>query len=317
MSVIGRYAPSPTGVLHLGNLRTALLAWTLARQQQGGFVLRFEDLDPRSKSEYYSLQIHDLEAIGIDWDSAPLKQSEHIERYSDIILSLQENNMTYECFCTRKNLQQVASAPHLPPGIYPGNCRRLSSNEKKERKSNSKNRNPSLRIKTNNDQKEFNDLVFGPQIDRVDDFVLRRSDGIFSYNFVSVVDDHYQGINQVVRGRDLIPSTPRQIFLFEALQYDAPSYAHVPMVLNNRGVRLSKRDGAITLSELKDNGWSYKDVFSLLCASVGVPDCRDPQDFITRFKPTIFPREDWFLNPDLLKNGPANPELFLRYKIDS
>ncbi|MDF2421330.1 tRNA glutamyl-Q(34) synthetase GluQRS, partial [Trueperella pyogenes] len=242
----GRYAPSPTGDLHLGNLRTALLAWAFARHDSKRFHMRMENLDDRSRPEYYERQLSDLAAIGIDWDGDVLYQTDRIDRYDHIFAELAERGLLYECYCTRRELADVASAPHRPPGSYPGTCRNLTAAQREAGRAKlaGMNRGPAYRLRTDVADMTVTDRIAGEYTGAVDDLVIRRGDGAYSYNFVSVVDDGEYGITQVVRGDDLLPSTPRQVYLQKLLGYATPEYIHVPLVLNREGIRLAKRDGA-------------------------------------------------------------------------
>ncbi|MDP9800700.1 glutamyl-tRNA synthetase [Arcanobacterium wilhelmae] len=303
----GRFAPSPTGDFHLGNLRTALLAWAFARHDGRGFVMRMEDLDERSRPQYVTTQLRDLEAIGLDWDGPVLFQHEHVERYADVAARLLETGALYECYCTRKELSQVASAPHQPPGSYPGTCRHLTGKEREAGRAKlaGLNRGPALRLATDVVELAVTDRQLGAYTGAVDDFVIRRGDGVFSYNFVSVADDAYQGVTQIVRGDDLLPSTPRQVYLQRVLGVPPPEYAHVPLVLNTRGQRLAKRDGAVTLTQLAEFGWGSADVVALLALSLGLPPVRGASEFVQVFDPDALPREPWELDVDALQAGPA------------
>jgi glutamyl-tRNA synthetase len=226
----GRFAPSPTGDLHLGNLRTALLAWLFARSAGSGFLMRMEDLDTgRVRPGAEENQLDDLRAIGIDWDGPVVRQSERLELYAAALDRLD----TYPCFCTRAEIREAASAPHGPVGAYPGTCRELTFAQRAEREASG--RPPALRVRADGS---------------VDDFVVRRGDGAFAYNLAMVVDDADMGIDQVVRGHDLLDSTPRQVWLGRVLGLPEPDYVHVPLVLGPDGARLAKRHGAVTLREL-------------------------------------------------------------------
>jgi glutamyl-tRNA synthetase len=243
--VKGRFAPSPTGVLHLGNLRTALLAWLFARSAGSAFVVRVEDLDTgRVRPGLAAQQLADLAAIGLDWDGPVWVQSERLAHYERALASLP----VYECFCTRAEIRESASAAHGPVGVYPGTCRDLSDAERSAWRA--AGRVPSLRVRADATVVQFEDRVLGPQAGVVDDFVVRRNDGAFAYNLAVVVDDAAQGIEEVVRGADLADSTPRQIWLARALGHPECAYAHVPLVLNAEGRRLAKRDGDVTLREV-------------------------------------------------------------------
>ncbi|MFC5280697.1 tRNA glutamyl-Q(34) synthetase GluQRS [Arcanobacterium canis] len=302
----GRFAPSPTGDFHIGNLRTALLAWAFARHDSRGFVMRMEDLDERSRPQFVSSQLCDLEAIGLTWDGSVLYQHEHLDYYADVVSDLLRDGALYECYCTRKELSQVASAPHQPPGSYPGTCRYVNEEERVagREKLAAMNRGPALRLATDVIELRVEDRQLGPYTGAVDDFVIRRGDGVFSYNFVSVVDDARTGVDQIVRGDDLLPSTPRQVYLQRKLGVSTPQYAHVPLVLNTRGQRLAKRDGAVTLSQLAPFGWTSADVVALLSTSLGYAPVRSAQDFLTEFDPQTLPREPWIVDVDALRDGP-------------
>ncbi|QJC21209.1 tRNA glutamyl-Q(34) synthetase GluQRS [Arcanobacterium buesumense] len=268
----GRFAPSPTGDFHLGNLRTALLAWAFARHTGRDFHMRIEDLDDRSRPQYIHRQLGDLETLGIDWDGPEIRQSQRLDRYEEIYADLRKSGALYECYCTRKELATLASAPHQPPGSYAGTCRNLSDDERVagREKMRVANRKAAFRLRTTNTEICLEDRQLGVYQAMIDDFVIRRGDGVFSYNFVSVVDDGEFGVTQIVRGDDLLSSTPRQIYLQQQLGYATPEYAHVPLVLNTAGARLAKRDGAVTLSELTELGWSVGDIIDLIASSLGM-----------------------------------------------
>ncbi|MEW6868952.1 tRNA glutamyl-Q(34) synthetase GluQRS [Trueperella pyogenes] len=298
----GRYAPSPTGDLHLGNLRTALLAWAFARHDSKRFRMRMENLDDRSRPEYYERQLSDLAAIGIDWDGDVLYQTDRIDRYDHIFAELAERGLLYECYCTRRELADVASAPHRPPGSYPGTCRNLTAAQREAGRAKlvGMNRGPAYRLRTDVADMTVTDRIAGEYTGAVDDLVIRRGDGAYSYNFVSVVDDGEYGITQVVRGDDLLPSTPRQVYLQKLLGYATPEYIHVPLVLNREGVRLAKRDGAVTLSELSGFGWTPDDVRALLLSSLGLA----PGAGVAEFVPESIPKQPWILDVAGLAAGP-------------
>ncbi|WP_237210520.1 tRNA glutamyl-Q(34) synthetase GluQRS [Rothia nasimurium] len=263
----GRYAPSPSGDLHLGNLRTALLAWLMARSAGGRFVMRVEDLD-RVKKGAAERQLADLAALGIDWDGPVLYQSTRREAYADALTRLREAGLVYECYCTRKEIQEASSAPHGAPGAYPGTCRNLTEAERAERR---QLRPASLRLKAQVKEWTVTDRFAGEYTDSVDDFVLVRADGVYAYNLVCVVDDDYQGVTEVVRGDDLLPSAPRQAYLAQLLGLPVPAYAHVPLALNTEGKRLAKRDGAVTLAELTAAGVSTERIMRMIAASIPLP----------------------------------------------
>ncbi|WP_280468360.1 tRNA glutamyl-Q(34) synthetase GluQRS [Nocardia cyriacigeorgica] len=290
----GRYAPSPSGDLHLGNLRTALLAWLFARSSGRRFVLRIDDLD-RVRPGAEARQLADLAAIGLDWDLPVVRQSDRLPRYTAAIDRLTAADLTYECFCTRREIQQAATAPHGPMGAYPGTCRELTEAERADRRA--AGRPAALRLRAGVTEFEVIDQLHGPYRGPVDDVVLRRGDGIPAYNLAVVVDDAEQGIDQVVRGDDLLPSTPRQAYLATLLGLEVPRYAHVPLVLNESGQRLAKRDGAVTLADRHALGESTGQVVAALARSLGYSG-HTAADLLAGFDPADLPREPWTLAPD-------------------
>lgn len=289
LSGAGRFAPSPTGSLHLGNLRTALLAWLFARSQDQRFLMRVEDLDSgRVRPEFEREQLDDLRAIGIDWDGPVVRQSERRELYAAGVERLDRDGLLYPCFCTRAEIREAASAPHgpLPEGHYPGTCRRLTPVHRAERKA--AGRPPALRYDAQAAEVDFDDRLLGPRRGRVDDFVIRRNDGAPAYNLAVVVDDGAQGVTEVVRGADLADTTPRQILLARALDLPQPAYAHVPLMLAPDGARLAKRHGAVTLEERAALGESPARVLSLLAESLNLARPGEPvalSDLVDRFDP--------------------------------
>lgn len=302
----GRFAPSPTGDFHLGNLRTALVAWAFARHDGRGFHMRMEDLDERAREEYVTTQLRDLSALGIDWDGDVLFQSSRKDRYREVFDALVHTGNLYECYCTRKELAEVATAPHRPPGSYPGTCRDLSPAERQAGRAKlaGTNRGPAYRLRTDVDTLAVVDRQLGRYVGAVDDLVIRRGDGVFSYNFVAVLDDGEFGVTQVVRGDDLLPSTPRQVYLQKILGLPTPEYAHVPLVLNRDNVRLAKRDGAVTMTQLKEFGWTPADVVHLIGRSLGMTEVRSATEFLASFVPENLPRDAWVLDVGGLTQGP-------------
>ncbi|WP_227997994.1 tRNA glutamyl-Q(34) synthetase GluQRS [Nocardia australiensis] len=288
----GRYAPSPSGDLHLGNLRTALLAWLFARSTGRRFLMRIDDLD-RVRPGAEPRQLADLAAIGLDWDGPVVRQSERLALYRAAIDRLTTAGRTYECYCTRREIQQSATAPHGPMGAYPGTCRTLSEAARAEHRANG--RPAALRLRATETDFEIVDELHGRFRGQVDDVVLRRGDGIPAYNLAVVVDDAAQGIEQVVRGDDLLPSTPRQAYLASLLELPVPQYAHVPLVLNVEGKRLAKRDGAVTLADQAVLGNSPERVAAALACSLGYPPV-SPTELLDVFAPTGLPREPWVLD---------------------
>lgn len=271
----GRYAPSPTGPLHVGNLRTALIAWLAARATGGRLTLRMDDLDPGARAEHEEGQLRDLAAIGVDHDGPVVRASDRRDRHDEAIATLVASGATYPCYCTRREIQEAARAPHgeAPEGAYPGTCRDLSSGERLARERSG--RPPALRLRAGGVRVEVQDLVAGPVSAVVDDLVLRRNDGLPAYNLTVVVDDADQGVEQVVRGDDLLLSTPRQVHLARLLGLAVPAHAHVPLVVGPDGQRLAKRHGGTTLTELEAAGVSAAEVRARLLRSLDLPADRD------------------------------------------
>ena len=267
----GRFAPSPSGPLHVGNLRTALLAWCFARSRQGRFLLRIEDLDPqRSRVEHERTALADLGALGLDWDGEPLRQSVRRERHREALAELRAGGHVYPCWCTRAEVRRASAAPHAEDdtGAYPGTCRRLSRSERAARERSG--RPVAWRLNAAGRSASFRDLLHGERSAEVDDFVLWRGDDLPAYNLAVVVDDADQGIREVVRGDDLLGSTARQVLLARLLRLAVPSYAHVPLVLGPDGRRLAKRHGAITLAQRLAAGEHVEQVVGWLAASCGL-----------------------------------------------
>ena len=291
----GRFAPSPTGVLHVGNLRTALLAWLFARSAGARFLMRVEDLDAqRVKPGYEEQQLSDLAAIGIDWDGPVVRQSERLGLYTDALARLDADGRLYPCFCTRAEIREAASAAHgpLPEGAYPGTCRELTAAERAEREA--AGRPPALRVRADAERVAFTDRLLGEEEGVVDDFVVRRGDGTPAYTLAVVVDDAAQGVGEVVRGADLIDSTPRQLLLARLLGLDEPTHAHVPLVIGPDGTRLAKRHGAVTLSDRAALGESAADVVGWMAASVGLAEPGERVSaaaLVDRFDPARLPAE--------------------------
>jgi glutamyl-tRNA synthetase len=282
----GRFAPSPTGELHVGNLRTALLAWLFARSQDARFLMRVEDLDAgRVRRHFEASQLADLRAIGIDWDGAVVRQSERQELYAQSLARLDADGLLYRCWCTRAEIREAASAAHgpLPEGAYPGTCRELTATEVAEREASG--RPPAWRVRAGGAAVTFEDRICGQFTGVVDDFVVRRNDGAYAYNLAVVVDDAEQGIGEVVRGADLLDSTPRQLWVGERLGVSASRHAHVPLVLGPDGARLAKRHGAVTLADRAALGQSPADLRRELLAPFGLGDCVTMQELVEAFDP--------------------------------
>lgn len=288
MTFAGRFAPSPSGELHVGNLRTAILAWLFARSTGRRFLLRVEDLD-RARSGAEAEQLRDLAAIGVDWDGGIVRQTDRAPLYAATVGQLTAAGLTYECFCTRREIQDAPSAPHAPQGAYPGTCRNLSAAQRDAKRAA---RPAAIRLRADVTEATVQDLLHGSYTGVVDDFVLRRNDGVTAYNLAVVVDDAAQGIDQVVRGDDLLPSTPRQAYLASLLNMPVPEYAHVPLVVNADGARLAKRDGAVTLTDLARAGVPADEVRDRLLSSLRLPP-GPLEQALAVFRPAALPRESW------------------------
>ena len=263
METVGRFAPSPSGQMHLGNLLCALLAWLSVRSQGGRYILRIEDLDTGRCRPAYARQLEeDLRWLGLDWDEggslggphAPYEQSRRTGLYDAALDELRRRGLVYPCFCTRAQLH-AASAPHREDGltVYPGTCRRLTPEEIARRTASG--RAPALRLRVPEEVISFTDCHMGPIREDLPsecgDFLLRRSDGLYAYQLAVVVDDAAMGVTEVVRGADLLSSTPRQLLLYRLLDLRPPVFRHFPLLLDSGGRRLSKRDGALGLEALR------------------------------------------------------------------
>jgi glutamyl-tRNA synthetase len=295
----GRYAPSPTGPLHLGNLRTALLAWLFARSSGARFLMRMEDLDSgRVRPGAEEGQLADLAAIGIDWDGPVTRQSERLAHYEEALARLRRDGLVYPCWCTRAEIREAASAPHgaQPGGAYPGTCRELGAAERGRREA--AGRPAALRLRAGEARVSFEDRLLGARAGVVDDFVVRRGDGAFAYNLAVVVDDAAQEVTEVVRGDDLADSTPRQLLLARLLGLPEPRHAHVPLVLGADGARLAKRHGAVTLADRAERGEHARAVLAFLARTLGLADAGElpaAHELVARFTPERLPREPFVM----------------------
>lgn len=285
----GRFAPSPSADLHIGNLRTAVLAWLFARSTARRFLIRIEDLDDRARDDVAQRQLADLTAIGLTWDEEPLWQSARRDHYDAVIDRLIAQDLVYECYCSRREILEAPRAPHAPEGAYPGTCRNLDATTRSARRDSG--RLPALRLRAQETEFSVDDVIRGRYTGIVDDFVLRRGDGVPAYNLAVVIDDAESRIDQVVRGDDLLSSAPRQAYLGSLLGYPKPVYAHVPLALNADGKRLAKRDGAVTLSEL-----GRSQAFALISESLGLRGTSAP-DLLAQFDPEALPRDPWIYRP--------------------
>jgi glutamyl-tRNA synthetase len=302
----GRFAPSPSGPLHLGNLRTALLAWLFARAAGSRFTLRIEDLDVGStRPEHEASALADLAALGIDHDGRVVRQSERRDAHDAAIDRLVAAGRTYPCYCTRREVlaetEAATRAPHgRAPGAYPGTCRELGPAERRAREA--EGRRPSLRVRADGEVVTVADRIVGTVTRTVDDFVVRRADATPAYNLAVVVDDAALGVEEVVRGDDLVDTTPRQVLVARWLDLPVPAYAHVPLVLGPDGERLAKRHGAVTLADQAAAGRAPAGVLAALAASLGLAD-RGEQvsagDLVDRFDVDAVPRRPWVLPQEL------------------
>lgn len=301
--VRGRLAPSPTGFLHLGNAWALWAAWLAARSAGGEVVLRLEDVDPdRSREEYAEALVRDLAWLGLDWDYGPgantpggegpdvrkpgggeslFKQSCRGSAYAEAVRFLEARGLVYPCYCTRKELRSIAGAPHGDDvgAPYPGTCRFISAAERARHERDG--RRPSLRLFCPPDAVwEFTDRILGPQrmtLTRCGgDFALRRSDGVYAYQLAVVVDDMAAGITQVVRGNDILASTPRQMYLYSLFGEKPPEYAHLPLVTDEHGERLAKRHAGLTLKTLREAGVLPETILGWLAVTSGLTETLRP-----------------------------------------
>ena len=305
----GRYAPSPTGHLHLGNARTALLALWYTRSLGGQFVMRVEDLDAqRSRPEFISANLDELRWLGLHWDEGPgmggaygpYLQSERFELYERALGSLHTSGYLFECYLSRKDAQSVASAPHGAGTVYGAAQRRLNEQVKEHRQREGK--MPSLRFRVEPRTLNLDDEMLGHvTLDPGEsgDFVVRRADGAWAYQLAVVVDDTAMKISHVLRGDDLLPSTGAQILLYRALGAEPPAFAHVPLLLDTDGARMAKRRGSLTLSALRAAGVKPERVVGLLAFTLGLTERlleAHPDDFIPGFELSLICKEAFRLD---------------------
>ena len=278
-SCIGRFAPTPSGRMHLGNVFSALMAWASVRSQNGSLILRIEDLDIRAHNpQYTSLLLDDLQWLGLTWDRGPFFQSKRTELYQDALLKLKQQKLLYPCFCSRADLH-AAQAPHASDGtyVYAGTCRNLSQSERKELSSH---KIPATRIHVPNKIYAFEDKVYGSTSQNLaescGDFIVQRADGVFAYQLAVVVDDADMGITEVVRGSDLLSSTPRQLYLQDVLGLSHLTYAHLPLLVAPDGRRLSKRNHDLDLGVLRSQGKTPEEILGFLAYCVGLTEENEP-----------------------------------------
>lgn len=309
-TITGRFAPSPSGRMHLGNAFSCLLAWLSVRSAGGRMLLRIEDLDPERCRPDYARQVeYDLRWLGLDWDEGGIDgetaccQSRRRELYAHYLDLLQGRGLLYPCFCTRGELH-AASAPHASDGtpLYPGTCRDLSPEERARKAAL---RRPALRIRVPDREVSFIDRLQGAYRENLardcGDFILRRSDGVHAYQLAVVVDDGLAGVTQVVRGRDLLPSTPRQLWLQEVLGFPHPDYAHVPLLLSGDGRRLSKRDKDLDLGAIRASHQAPESVVGRLAFWAGLidrPEAISARELVNGFSWDRVRREDVRLGQD-------------------
>jgi glutamyl-tRNA synthetase len=279
MAYRGRFAPSPTGELHLGSAASALVGWLLARSHKGTFVLRVEDIDtPRVRPGIEKRQLEDLRWLGLDWDEGPdvggpcgpYRQSERTGRYDAVLADLEKRDLAYPCDCSRAEITRVASAPHAGDEgpRYGGLCRERSRGDRSFK------RPPALRLKVPDRRIEIDDRLQGTLsenvFETVGDFVVRRGDGIYAYQFAVVVDDLAMGITEIVRGADLLGSAARQALLFEILGSPVPRFAHHPMIVAADGSRLAKRESSTSIGALRDAGVAPTRLVGALARALGL-----------------------------------------------
>lgn len=303
-----RLAPSPTGALHLGNARTFVLTWLHVRRLGGRVLLRIDDLDgPRVKPERAREALQDLRWLGLDWEPQPiLIQSERSEVYEEALDDLRRRDLVYPCTCTRSEIAEAASAPHGPgDGVYPGTCRGRFENRAEAREATG--RQAALRFVVPDREVEFHDELHGTCRVRpaaeCGDFPVRKRDGTCSYQLATVLDDHESGVDLVIRGDDLLPSTARQILLQEALDLPRPSYLHLPLVVGPDGRRLAKRHGDTTLRHLRELGWSAERVLGWIAGTAGLAEwgtALSLDDLLDRYRPERLTTEPVVVAPEEL-----------------
>ncbi|MBP5386093.1 MAG: tRNA glutamyl-Q(34) synthetase GluQRS [Prevotella sp.] len=287
----GRFAPSPTGRMHLGNMFCALLSWLSAKSKGGEWLLRIEDIDPdRSRKEYADLLMDDLDWIGLEWDGEPVFQSQRSDIYEHYFHQLQLRGVTYPCYCTRTDLL-ASQAPHESDGrvVYKGTCRQLPPQP---------GRKGAIRLMVADHDMVCADGHYGEYVvnlsRQVGDFIIRRKDGAWAYQLAVVIDDALMGVTEVVRGRDLLLSTPQQMYLAEMMGFTSPMFIHFPLLCNREGQRLSKRDKSLDMGCLRQH-CSARQVIGRLAFYAGLtpsPDPISPKELLPLFSWECVPRED-------------------------
>ena len=294
MTPIGRFAPSPTGRMHLGNVFSALLSWLSAKSQGGQWLLRIEDIDPgRSRQAYADLLMNDLEWLGLSWDGEPVYQSQRSDIYEHYFQMLKAQGMTYPCYCTRADLL-ATQAPHESDGrvVYPGTCRHLPPQPGKP---------AATRLIVPDSDISFVDGHYGVQsvnlAHQVGDFIIRRKDGAWAYQLAVVIDDALMGVTEVVRGCDLLLSSPQQMYVAQLLGFTSPQFIHLPLLCNAQGQRLSKRDGGLDMASLRQSN-TAPEIIGKLAQIAGLqstPDPVTPEDLLASFSWEKVPQENVFL----------------------
>ena len=311
----GRFAPSPSGFMHLGNAWTALLAWLDIRKKDGIMVLRVEDLDPqRSREIYTDSLMQDMRWLGLDWDEGPdagglcgpYRQSERTGLYEAALEKLRLKGLVYPCLCSRAELRNVALAPHAGENEtpYSGRCNKMTEEYAEILGKNG--RRPSLRLRVGAVEIGFQDELFGKQCQNLQqacgDFVIRRTDGVFAYQLAVVIDDVAMEIDRVVRGADLLASTPRQIYIWQLLEREPPAFLHVPLLCGIDGSRLSKRHGSLTLAALRNSGVKPEALLGQLAAWAKMIEKPEPvraSELIGLFSIESLPKEPVVVPDDL------------------
>ena len=298
MACLGRFAPTPSGRMHLGNVFSAMMAWLSARSKGGEMLLRIEDLDTlRCPKENADILREDLRWLGLDWDYEQPCQSSRSAYYEEILSRLSEAGTVFPCWCTRGDLKNAPNAPHASDGhpIYPGTCRDLSPAERQHRMAA---KAPLWRLRVPEETVSFTDGHYGHYVENLaaecGDFILRRADGVFAYQLAVVADDMAAGVTEVVRGRDLLSSTPRQLYLYQLLGASAPEYYHVPLLTAPDGRRLSKRDRDLDLGILRQR-FTAKELLGLLAHAAGLlqkPESTSLRELIPLFSWNKIPKED-------------------------
>lgn len=312
MAVCGRFAPTPSGRIHLGNILCAMLSWLSVRSKQGKYLLRIEDLDamrcPRSLADQIE---EDLQWFGIDWDDGGSAggeqwyQSSRTEIYDNYFEILKDKGLLYPCFCSRAELH-TAQAPHRSDGtyIYAGTCRNLTPEQIAEK---SKRRPPAWRVRVPNRVVSFTDGCQGVYTENLaqdcGDFIIRRSDGVYGYQLAVIVDDGEMGVTEVVRGSDLLNSTPRQMYLYEQLGFPIPQFYHMPLLTAPDGRRLSKRDGDLDLGVLRERFGRPEPIVGMLAKAAGLRPTAEPvalHELIADFSWDKIPKQDIALPEEIL-----------------